>query len=232
MSHKTIEVARPRLILWDLDGTLIDSVGVVADILSEVLPTHGYALPTPDALAKNFHGSLLDTIDNLIEAGEPGAAEAVLESFLVAQNKHYESIEQHLFSDAIALAHRAHQVGVQQVLVTNRDHEGRGLASPRSIVERSVLQGLIGKVIAGDDSSYRKPNPAVLGGYLSEQGILPEQILVIGDQFVDAQFAHNLGINAVIVDRHGNGLVNADQLHDGWQDHTTVVNSLDGLGLV
>jgi phosphoglycolate phosphatase-like HAD superfamily hydrolase len=200
-------------------------------VLEDILPTHGLAPPTPEVLARNCDGPLVDSVSFSMGGLSPTLLEAIMVDFLEVQNKHYELIEHHLIPDALRLAQRAHQAGLIQAVVTNRDHQGRGLASPRSIVERSAYKPLISKVFAGDDGPHRKPNPALLGTFLEDNYLQPEDVLVIGDQFVDAELALNLGSGAVIVDPGDQGMVHAERLPAGWQDRVSLVTSLDQVQL-
>jgi len=95
-----------KTIVWDFDGTLINSFGVFCEITSEVLKLHGRPVPTIEAMSQNFHGSLEDSVNNSAGGLEPDVLEAVMKDWLKVQNKHYEVAEQHLFKDALELAHR------------------------------------------------------------------------------------------------------------------------------
>ena len=212
-------------ILWDLDGTLLDSFGVYQEVLAEVLPKHDLQIPTEAVLRNNFHGSLDDSISNALGGLNEAQLAAVVEGFLEVQNDHYEVVEHHLFDDALQLARKLGALGAFQVIVTNRAHIGRLNASPRSIVENSSLKALIGRVICGDDSEHRKPHVAVVDDLIQEGELVPNKTLVIGDQFVDALFARNLGADAVVVQRHEE-LAHLDQLGDGWQKHVTILQNL------
>lgn len=219
----------PKAIIWDFDGTIIDSLGVMQGVLAEVLPKYGYEVPSDEIMAKNFHGTLHDSISTALGGVEPAIMKTILEEFLLRQSLYYEDAERHFLADSVGLVGRASRAGLTQIIVTNRDHIGRELASPRSIVERSRLGSSFTRVIAGDDSSYRKPDPAVLGTFLNEYKLAPEDLLVIGDQFVDAEFALNLGAQAIIVDRAGAGLHYAERLPAGWHDAVTIMPSLDAV---
>ncbi len=81
---------------------------------------------------------------------------------------------------------------------------GRLNASPRSIIERSKLNGIIDMVICGDDSQHRKPHPEVIAPLINGGEIVPERTVVVGDQFVDAEFARNIGSKALVVSRSKN----------------------------
>jgi len=196
-------------IIWDLDGTIIDSFGLYCDVMAEILPGHGIALPTQDVLAANYHGSLDDSVSQALGGtlAKDQIAQIVID-FLAAQSPLYETVEHHIFSDALALARVGRAVGINQVVVTNRSHAGRLKASPRSIVERTALKPLIDKIICGDDTPYKKPDVRVLAGVEFN----PETTLVIGDQPVDLELAQNIGARAVLVWRSDEPHAHTDAL--------------------
>lgn len=219
-----------KTIIWDLDGTLLDSFGIFVTAMEEILPHHGIDFPGEDIIAANYHGSLQDAVRGSVQRELTAEEEnAIIVEFLSLQDSQYEIIEGHLFKDAEALVARAHAAGIRQVLVTNRDHEGRNNASPRSIVAHSELKKYIDLVICGDDSEHRKPKPAVLGDFAA--GLVPEETLVIGDQYVDAEFAYNLGSAAILVTRNGQQPHHLDKLKHDWQSHVTLVQTLDDVAV-
>ena len=217
------------VIIWDLDGTILDSIGVLKDGLAEVLPKYGHKLPSDEAFRANFHGSLQDTIGNTLDHVSGDEIQAIIADFLVIQDGYYEVVSDHIHPDALDFAARAHAAGKQQVLVTNRAHVGRLKASPRSIVAHSALKDYIDTVICGDDSEHKKPQPEVLGQLLAK--LDAQRVVVIGDQFVDAKFAHNLGASAILVDRQGEGIPHLDTLDDTVHDKYVVVSSLNEVNL-
>lgn len=219
--------AEAKSIIWNLDGTLIDSFGIYIEVLAEILPQYGRSMPPEQILIENYHGSLTDTISNVLGGVEPDELESIIQDFLQAQNGHYEIIDHHFYPDALELAKRAHSKGLFQAIVTNRNHMGRLNASPLSIVERSVLSGLIDTVVCGDDSEHRKPNPAVVDALRAGGKIIAEETVVIGDQFVDAELARNLGTKAILVNRGATPIAHLDRLGRNWQNDVQIVRSLD-----
>jgi phosphoglycolate phosphatase-like HAD superfamily hydrolase len=218
--------AETETVVWDLDGTILDSFGILKDGLDEVLPNHGLTPPAQHALATNFHGSLEHAIDGALGGLEPELLHTIVDEFLVIQDQLYEHPDEHLFADAVDLMRRLHEAGKRQIIVTNRAHQGRLRASPRSIVSNSILDSYVDMVLCGDDGVYRKPNAAVLDT-VKAAGLIPlSPMVIIGDQFVDAQFAHNLNSSAILVDR-SDSIHHLDRLEDGWQDRTHIVRSLN-----
>jgi phosphoglycolate phosphatase-like HAD superfamily hydrolase len=217
-----------KTIIWDLDGTLIDSFGIFVEAMADILPKHGKVFPGEAVIAANYHGPLEEAIEDAAGGNlPPEELDAIKGEFLALQDTQYEIIEGHLFKDAEALARRAHEAGTTQVIVTNRDHVGRNNASPRSIVANSELIHYIDRVVCGDDSEHRKPKPEVLGDFK----YTPDETLVIGDQFVDAEFAYNIGAKAVLVARNGDDPPHLDRLSHDWQSHVILVDNLDKVAL-
>ena len=211
-------------IIWDLDGTLVDSLGVLEEGLAKVLPSYNRPSPTHDVMLTNFHGRLEESISNALGGVGTNELEAIVQDFLVVQDLQYETVEHHFYPDAVDLARRAHIQNIRQILVTNRAHEGRLNASPRHIVAHSSLRDCIDLVICGDDSQHRKPQAAVLGECAAT--IDASNVLVIGDQHVDAEFAQNIGARAVIVDRRNVADGGNERLNE-HQNNITMVKSLD-----
>ncbi|HWT55989.1 MAG TPA: HAD family hydrolase [Candidatus Microsaccharimonas sp.] len=214
-----------KIIIWDLDGTILDSLGVFEETLKLILPQHGLPLPSVEVMAANFHGSLEDSIAGVLGNPEPELLAQLVADFLGTQDSAYAVVEPHLLSDALRLMQRAHEAGYRQILVTNRGHVGRLRASPRSIVANSDLKLYIDTVICGDDGEHTKPKPAVLGALADE--LRAADVLVVGDQHVDAEFALNLEARGVLVRRDGVLPVYMEALGRDWQQHVQVVKSLD-----
>ena len=216
-----------KAIAWDLDGTLIDSFGIYSDIVTRLAPSFGLQAPAVETLVANFHGALAESISNAFGGLEPTILERYEKQFLTEQEQYYLHIDEHILDDAAWLMSAAHDRGLKQVIVTNRAHHGRGKASPRAIVEHSRLKPLVNHIICGDEvGDYRKPDARVFSDLLIRWQVEPAQLLVIGDQHVDAQLALNVGSAAVIVTRGSAELAHADKLPDDPEDSVRMVRSL------
>lgn len=218
-----------KAIVWDLDGTLLDSFGLYKEILAEILPPHGIAVPEEAFLRHHYHGTLENTFHDTfgIPRDNKQAIEALIADFLVAQNKLSGRPQDHLFADALELAQRFHAAGKLQVIVSNRAHGGRDKASPRYIVEHSELRSYIDTVVCGDDYPFHKPDSRLLDEFMALNDFKPHQLLCVGDQKVDAQLAKNLDARAILVARDDT-IPYLQDLPD-WKAIATIVPSLDSV---
>lgn len=222
-----MKFAEVKTVIWDLDGTLLNSFELFIDITTTVLTRRQLPIPDHDAFLKHFHGTLNETFKSLIPSLSASQLREFTAEFLVEQNNHYKVVEQHLYEDAVQLGLAFNKRGAKQIIVTNRAHEGRGNASPIHIVQHSRLVNFIDHVITGDEGVHRKPKPTVVDMFLKDGTIKPNITLVIGDQFVDAEFAHNLHAKGLLVDRTKKGIMHLEKLGNGWEEHVTIVDSLD-----
>jgi phosphoglycolate phosphatase-like HAD superfamily hydrolase len=229
MQEAAVIGADVETIVWDLDGTLLDSFGIYRDCLNQTLRERGRPEVPETVLRNHHHGFIEDSIvEALAETGAVyGSAEraAIFARFYELDNAAILDVDHHLFADAADLAARAHKAGKRQLVVTNRPHGvGRGNGSPRNLVANSRLQPLVDAVLCGDDNDFRKPHREFLaaryGDDLQELG----KLVVVGDQFVDAEFARNLGGSAILVARTG-AITHLDRVPD-WQAHTQIVATL------
>jgi phosphoglycolate phosphatase-like HAD superfamily hydrolase len=212
-----------QTIIWDFDGTLIDSFEIYVEVLAEAVRILNLTLPDLLVLKQNFHGTLRDSMTNALEINDENIIEQLVEKFLELQENYYALPDEHLIEDAFLLTQRLHASGKRQILVTNRMHAGHGNASPKHIVEHSNLSMFIDQVLASDEVAFRKPDARVLDAIKGKYDL--DNALVIGDQFVDAELAHNLGVHAILVDRAGQGIAHIDSLPDAA--NFQIVKSLD-----
>lgn len=219
-----------RAVVWDLDGTIINSFGIFTQLVTDIAPELELAEPSPEALICNYYGSLQDSISGVFNHKMSEVQlEDFMSRFLTAQETHYTDLEGHFFEDAVLLSGELAVKGLKQALVTNRDHARRGTASPIHIIDNSPLKDHIREIICGDDSEFRKPDPRVLGDLLTRWDFGPIEVLIIGDQLVDAQLAVNIGSRAIIVNRENAELKEITDLASDPQNQIDIVNGLSSI---
>lgn len=174
-------------IVFDLDGTLIDSLPNVTDAANALLVAEGTAAVPPGVVAGFVGWGEGVFIDRLIaHAGlDPGERDRLLDRFI----GHYKSagFESRLMPGVAAALTDLRQMGVPMGLCTNKP---RGPLLP--VLEKTGLGDWIGVVVAGDDLPQRKPAPEPLLKVLHALGAA--RGVYVGDSIVDAQTARHAGV--------------------------------------
>jgi phosphoglycolate phosphatase len=186
------------LLVFDLDGTLIDTVPDLSNALNEVLREHGYA-PFP---AREVQAMVADGLPALLARGfaARGADATETATALPRFLSLYEANAANLSRP---------YPGVMETLVELRER-GYRTAVRSNKAQRATLAVLNGLgllplfdgIAGGDHFAVRKPDPGHLLGLIAELGGQPERVAMIGDNENDAAAAHAAGVTLLLM-RYG-----------------------------
>lgn len=179
-----------RAIVFDLDGTLLDSLPLVLDAIAHALEPFG-ARPTMEIFAKlggppeRFLATLLDDIANV-----PVALQRMADYH--DRNAHQIQPYEGVGSFLAGLRLR----GIEVAIWTGRD---RG--TTEILLREHKLGGYFTTAICGDDLPTHKPDPAGLVEILRRLGVQPQEALFVGDADVDVLGGVACGVNTLLI-RH------------------------------
>jgi phosphoglycolate phosphatase len=203
---RPIPVERLRLLVFDLDGTLIDSAQDLCNSVNETLKAFNHR-PLPDPAIASFVGN--------------GAPMLMRRSLALASNLRPEEVEEGLLATSYQFFlqyYREHKLdftyayeGVLEALTALKElHEaqlGRALTlavltnkpvrPARGICEGLGLAGYFAEIYGGDSFAAKKPDPTGLRRLMEDAGAEPEETAMIGDSHVDVLTARNAGTWAV-----------------------------------
>jgi len=187
----------PTVIVWDLDGTLIDSALDLAQALNRQLREHGRA-----GLDENLVRTMIgDGVAKLIEWGFAAGGHRMCGPELEDLIPRFMTIYSACATDNTRLYAGAQQVlehfsnaGVRQGICTNKP-EG----VTRQILSDLSIADYFGAVIGGDTTPAKKPDPLPLISCLDALNATHEQSIFIGDTGVDVATARAAGIPIGIV---------------------------------
>jgi len=181
------------LVMFDLDGTLIDSAGDIASSLSVALAEVGL----PPRAREQVVPLIGRGIEVLVERalGGPGhpAQARVTEAF----RQHYAAhpvVHTRLYPGVGELLERARACGIVLAVATNK----------RTDICKQILVALgllpLFTVVLGDEPALaRKPDPARVHKILALTRIAPARSLYVGDSLIDLETARNAGVSAALV---------------------------------
>ncbi|HVS77973.1 MAG TPA: phosphoglycolate phosphatase [Steroidobacteraceae bacterium] len=188
----------PNLIVFDLDGTLIDSAPDLAAAVNAMLAEFGRE-PIAVPEVRRMIG---DGVAMLVARALAARDCAQMDSERAAGTfmRHYEAratAATTVFPGAEEALQALRAAAIPLAVCTNK---------PARIAE-DILAGLgLGKyfarVIGGDSLPFRKPDPRVLLGLLAAFDAGPEGSLLVGDSEVDAATARSAGVPFVLM-KHG-----------------------------
>ena len=179
------------LIVWDWDGTLANSTGMITDAIVSAAAQVG--LPALDPLAaSNIIGlGLKESTHALFGHISAEKAQALAKQYTA--NYYAGESEIPLFEGAADTIKTLHKRGFKLAVATGKGRRGLNLAlehcglSPYFHATKTV------------DECFSKPHPQMLDELMDELIVRPERTLMIGDTSYDLQMASNAGVPAVAV---------------------------------
>ena len=178
-----------RAVIFDLDGTLVDSSGEIAEALGLAFREAGLA-PLPKARVETLIGKgvavLVERALKIAGAGDRDPA-PLLERFELHYGQTVGTSAE-LYAGVLEGLDRLHRAGRPLSVVTNK---------PRNFTERLLdrlhVRSIFAAIVAGDDGIRRKPEPDMLLEAGRRMGTAPEETLLLGDSDNDVAAARAAG---------------------------------------
>jgi membrane protein len=181
-----------KAILFDIDGTLIDSNDLHVEAWARVFADAGYSVERESIAGQIGKGG-----DNLVPALLPGASEETAERL---SNRHGEVFKADYlrnarpFPGARALLERVHADGKKVVLASSASGEELD-----HYVERLQVKALVAAKTSIDDVATSKPAPDIFAAALKKAGVTAEEAIAVGDSPYDVASAGAAGVRTVTV---------------------------------
>jgi len=184
---------RPRLVLFDFDGTLVDSQHSIVASFAEACRVHAIADVDPVAIRQQIGLPLAIAIAESIPACHRGQADAIAESFKLAHRALAATNDAHdpLFPGASQALHQLRDAGSVLGIATGKGRRG--------LVNTLNKHGLFDHftVLRTADDGPGKPDPFMIRSALGETGIDAGDAIMIGDTVFDMTMARNAGVPAI-----------------------------------
>jgi HAD superfamily hydrolase (TIGR01509 family) len=184
---------RVRAVLWDLDGTLTDSVRFVVDTANRVIETHGGA-----ALEFDRVGSMTGLpLADIFAIAWPDLAPETLRGYVQEYRDIYDREvipATRLYRGARAALRSFHDAGLLQATVT-----GKRAADCERILRGLRVKHEIDVYLGGDSVTGHKPAPDLVLLAAARLAVEPAECVVIGDAPADIEMARAAGACSVQV---------------------------------
>lgn len=181
------------LVIFDLDGTILDTLGDLLGAMNATLAHFGYPGHTL-AEMRTFIGNGLRmmAVRALPEGTDDGTVEKVYKYFKSYYSEHL-NIETKPYEGIRELLSSLKAAGIDTAVSTNKFDYGA------KVLIKEHFGDLIGYTLGETEGTPRKPDPAGPRKIMEHFGATEAETVYIGDSGVDVQTAENLGVKGIAV---------------------------------
>jgi len=181
---------RVRAALFDLDGTLVDSLPTIAEATVEAFGRHGHRV-TAEQIVPRI-GPPMEVLAREVTGAGPDESQAMYRTY---QDLYYGEYIQRTppHEGAHALVDALRSAGVALGIVTNKNEYGG-----RLMVQVQQWGSRFGSVVGRDTAPHYKPHPAPALHALRELDVPPDEAAFVGDTEADMACARDAGIAYVV----------------------------------
>lgn len=214
-----------RLIIFDLDGTLIDSSIDITNALNYAIEPYGFKPLTVKDTIKLVGEGITRLIEKLIGNVAESVKKDITDRFL----EHYT---------AHILDYTKEYSGVRGVLEKLSAYKKAVISNKRESLSRMVLKGLgilpfFDIIIGSDSTPERKPSPLPVLRVLSDLRMKPAETMMVGDSNLDIDAGKAAGVITVAVTygyRPVEALRHADYMIDRISDLIPLLEIMEERG--
>jgi phosphoglycolate phosphatase len=186
----------PKAIVFDLDGTLIDSAPDIAHALNRATEKRGIEPFPLDQVKEMIGGGVPQLIKRALTARSLPVEDVMpLVGDFIALYREQLTTRTTVYEGGRELLEQLQREGRRLGICTNKNHE-----LTVEILQQLDLMKYFGSVLGEREGRPRKPDPAPLLEVISALGASPEEALMVGDSEADVACARNANMPVLVVD--------------------------------
>ena len=185
-----------QAVIFDLDGTLLNTIEDLGEAVNHALSLHGYPLHS----LEEYRGMVGHGVRNLVMQALPKelqADESLIDTCLAQFKDYYTAhIDVHTrpYPGMVEVVQQLHAQGVKLAIASNKFQSG----TETLIAE--FFSGIPFVAVLGNRPGYPlKPDPEIVGEVLRQASASPAQTVMVGDSLTDMKTASNGGIRGIAV---------------------------------
>lgn len=188
----TLNLTQYKLIIFDWDGTLMDSQAHISYCMREAFRDEHCFIPKDDDIAHVIGLSLNKAVKNLL----PSLSEVKVQSIADRYRHHFfttGALSSAFFDGALACLNQLTQAGFYLAVATGKSRRGLD-----EVLDHHHLHHLFPITRCADETAS-KPHPLMLQEILTDLDLPAEQAVMVGDTSYDIQMAHNAHMDSIAV---------------------------------
>lgn len=183
-----------RLIVYDLDGTLVDTLGDIAEAANHMLRTLRLPPCEPKVIRRFIGSGVHELVTRCLKTTDPERIEQGVTRFRAYYTAHL-------------VDHSQLYPGTREVLEYFKTRRQAVITNKPTPYAREILRalGVIGyfcEIVGGDSAYPKKPHPGALLGLMRNEGVSAEDTVFVGDSPIDVEAGRQAGVCSVSVS-HG-----------------------------
>ncbi len=181
-----------RLVIFDLDGTLIDSVALIVETVTNAFAAVNEPVPNERAIRAISGITATEAMGILVPHASPERIGTIMESYRTHYRSNAGVAREPLFAGALDALDRL-QADPATILAVAT---GKGYKGAVTLLER---HGIIGRFnsIETPDHNRGKPDPQMIHTAIEKAGATPARSVMIGDTTHDMRMARAAGVGAI-----------------------------------
>lgn len=182
-----------ELYIFDMDGTILNTIDDIAGAINYVLDIHGYPKRTVDEVKSFVGNGLKRALELSLPDGVAGDVLNQLFTELVAYYNEHSNIMTRPYEGIVEVIHKLREQGKIVAVVSNKRVE-----AVRDLCD-IYFAGCFDMALGDKDGIARKPAPDMTNMVIEHYGILKDKCVYIGDSDVDLMTARNTEIDCIAV---------------------------------
>jgi len=182
-----------RLALLDVDGTLVDSQGIILAAMDMACQSCGVAPPPGEHVRRGIGLSLVEAVAQALPDHDAGTHERIAERYKAAffDLRAAGTHEELLFPGTLEALVALEEAGVLLGLATGKSRRGI-----HAFLDKHGFAGRFITLHSADDGPG-KPHPAMIHAALDNTGCRPDHVVMVGDTTFDIQMARAARVGAI-----------------------------------
>lgn len=180
-----------RLVIYDLDGTLIDSTEAIVETFNTILSDEGLPTPAPGVIASLIGEPMQNILKTLLPPERQGEVQHFWDAYIAVYARVSPLKTRILPGVTETLTDFQHR-GLKLAVATQK----KGAVATRVLRELDLLKHM-DLVLGIDDVAHPKPAPDIIELTLKRIGVKPEEAVFVDDTVVGLTAGKNAGVRTV-----------------------------------
>lgn len=219
--HPLFQESDVQGVVFDLDGTLIDSAGDILHGMRLTLEQAGLGVVPPEYFPDNLHGTAQGILRSIVKdmGWDVQQDYYALEQQYLRNAAAIDLQRTRLFDGALDVLTACRAAGMPIAICTNKAYAGAIAAT-----QKFGIHEMFDFITGCDTWEQPKPSPVPLLKTVEQIGLQPQQCLYFGDTSTDAECAHSADVRFVLFTAgYGDRLLNAWPAHHRFSDWNTLL---------